>query len=359
MIDKESMKDSIIEEFKIQKDVFHSFRDRIKNLLTDLINAEKLIIHQISCRTKTLNSLTKKIEDKNNKYSCIEDITDIVGVRIITYLESEVNAIFKLIESEFTIDPQNSVDKRKLNSDQFGYKSLHVIVSLNEKRGKLKEFEAYKKLKCEIQIRSILQHAWAEIEHDLGYKSEKGIPEPKKRTFNRLSALLETADVEFDRLKTELKDYDTDLPQLIKKEPQNVDLNNSSLKYMANNDPILKQAKLIIAKQVKKVSKNSTDVDILIFNLYRIEIGTIEDLSNLLNKNKELFFNYIKLSYDDCKDMNVSYYISIYAFIRFLILLRDGIEGYINYFDFNDWAHEYLETEKEQQIFKRLGIDLK
>ena len=66
-------------------------------------------------------------------------------------------------------------------------------------------------LKAEIQIRSILQHAWAEIEHDLGYKSKHAIPLPIRRRFSRLSGLLELADQEFDGLRSNLRAYSEEI----------------------------------------------------------------------------------------------------------------------------------------------------
>ncbi|RYE12319.1 MAG: choice-of-anchor D domain-containing protein, partial [Sphingobacteriaceae bacterium] len=151
-------------------------------------------------------------------------------------LESDIDPIAELIEKEFIKDEDNSVDKRKLQVDRFGYKSLHVVVSLNNERTTLKEYNRYKEFKCEIQIRSILQHAWAEIEHDLGYKGEISVPEPYKRSFNRLSALLETADIEFVRLKQELEQYENNLPNLIKSKTNIIDINSASLKlFMRSN----------------------------------------------------------------------------------------------------------------------------
>ncbi|RYX80349.1 (p)ppGpp synthetase, partial [bacterium] len=203
-----NMKESILEDYKKNKKTYHAYRERIINLLNDLLSAEQIVVHQLVGRTKSLESLSKKIDDKNGKYKSVDEITDIIGIRIITYLESNIDPVAELIEKEFIKDAANSIDKRKLQADQFGYKSLHIVVSLDDDRIKLKEYKRYKDLKCEIQIRSILQHAWAEIEYDLGYKGEISVPEQYKRSFNRLSAQLETADIEFDRLKTELANYE-------------------------------------------------------------------------------------------------------------------------------------------------------
>lgn len=86
-----------------------------------------------------------------------------------------------------------------MEPDRFGYCSVHYVVEMSQKRLNLYEHQAYEGLKCEIQIRSVLQHAWAEIEHDLGYKSEIAIPKRIRRNFSRLAGLLEIADKEISR----------------------------------------------------------------------------------------------------------------------------------------------------------------
>lgn len=289
------MKDEILDAYKQNIKIYTAYKERVVNLLTDLLSDQEIVIHQISGRTKSLESLSKKIDEKGEKYTCIEDITDIIGIRIITYMESDVNTVSNLIEKEFMIDTQNSIDKRILKTDQFGYRSLHVVIMLNESRSNLKEYKKYKGFKCEIQIRSILQHAWAEIEHDLGYKGEISIPDQYKRTFNRLSALLETADVEFDRLKTELKEYENRVPILIKSKPENVDINAASINsFLKTNDILL---------EVKKLIENITGVELKpidnydpIMKLLRFhELKSIGDLSKMLTMNKDRFLRFAEI----------------------------------------------------------------
>ncbi|MCQ5042062.1 hypothetical protein NE654_13385, partial [Akkermansia muciniphila] len=73
-------------------------------------------------------------------------------------------------ENEFIIDRDISIDKRKsLDPKRFGYRSLHYVVHIDPKYVKAQEYHKYHNLKLEIQISSILQYTWAEIEHDLGY----------------------------------------------------------------------------------------------------------------------------------------------------------------------------------------------
>jgi putative GTP pyrophosphokinase len=96
------------------------------------------------------------------------------------------------------------VDSHRALSDRFGYLSQHYIAWLKPERTILPEYRAFSDCKVEIQIRSISQHAWAEIEHDLGYKSETAIPRDIRRRFSRLAGLLEIADREFEGIQDEL-----------------------------------------------------------------------------------------------------------------------------------------------------------
>jgi ppGpp synthetase/RelA/SpoT-type nucleotidyltranferase len=96
-----------------------------------------------------------------------------------------------MIEEEFTIDKDNSLDKRKeLRSNEFGYLSVHYVVSLSPARAALGEYKNYASLRAEIQVRTVLQHAWAAVDHRLRYKSETDAPEHLRRRLFLLSGLL-------------------------------------------------------------------------------------------------------------------------------------------------------------------------
>ena len=134
---------------------------------------------------------------KGAKYATLSDITDLVGARIVTFYTDDVDRIASMAEKLFEIDWANSVDKRKLHQlDSFGYNSLHYICRL----------PGYD-YRFELQMRTTLQHAWAAINHDTGYKSGIEIPREYMRRMNRLAGILEMADDEFSRIRTELTDY--------------------------------------------------------------------------------------------------------------------------------------------------------
>ncbi|RYX86970.1 (p)ppGpp synthetase [bacterium] len=297
-----NMKESILDNYKKNKKNYHAYRERIINLLTDLLSTENMVVHQLVGRTKSLESLSKKIDDKNGKYNSVDDITDIVGIRIITYLESDINSIAELVEKEFIKDEENSVDKRKLQADRFGYKSLHVVVSLNNDRTNLKEYKRYKDFKCEIQIRSILQHAWAEIEHDLGYKGEISIPEQYRRSFNRVSALLETADIEFDRLKSELHNYEKNVPELIKLKAEIVDINSASINSFLVTNSVLIEATNIIEQKVGSKLKENDGSNYIIKLIKHFGFLTIGDFEKSLEENKNQYLKFVKFYAEDLKN---------------------------------------------------------
>lgn len=177
---------------------------RLQALLAVLLKKQNLHIHSIAGRTKSKHSLEQKIIGANYKYRDLSEVTDLTGIRIITYYEDEVDQVAAFIRAHFSIDEENSVDKRKnLAPDRFGYLSLHLIVNLPPQNGALPKETGIEGQGCkfEIQIRSVLQHAWAEIEHDLAYKNKERETYESRRSFSRLAGLLELADQEFKKMR--------------------------------------------------------------------------------------------------------------------------------------------------------------
>ncbi|HEV7673377.1 MAG TPA: RelA/SpoT domain-containing protein [Candidatus Angelobacter sp.] len=169
----------ILKEYDAGISLFGDFKASCQRLVAELLRLEGVTVHSVHARVKERPKLQEKLGREGKNYRSLKDVTDIIGVRVITHFEDEVDKIGALIEREFVIDTDKSVDKRKLlDPDRFGYLSLHYICSLSQDRIRLAENRRFRELACEIQIRSILQHAWAEIEHDLGYKSGHGIPSP-------------------------------------------------------------------------------------------------------------------------------------------------------------------------------------
>ena len=122
-------------------------------------------------------------------------MTDLVAFRIITYLESEIKLIEAALRSYFHVDEKKSVDKRiGTNPNEVGYRSLHLICKLGQSRATLPEHSGCHGIPFEIQVRTVLEHAWAEIEHKQNYKSAVALPANLQRKLNIISGTLELVD---------------------------------------------------------------------------------------------------------------------------------------------------------------------
>lgn len=175
------------------REVEAQVRDSIKRTLADA----GLLVAAVESRVKAYDSLAGKLELKGHKYNSLADLTDILGLRVITFYIDDVDKVASAVERLFTIDWENSVDKRKIHdTDSFGYLSLHYICSIPD-------FP----YRFEIQMRTLLQHAWANMDHDTGYKSGVEIPKRYMRNMSRLAGMLELVDDEFSKIRIELTDY--------------------------------------------------------------------------------------------------------------------------------------------------------
>ncbi len=187
----------MLEEFQSALPELERLREEVLTKLREALERNEMLVTTIEGRVKTQKSLEGKLALKGGKYATLSDVTDLVGARIVTFYTDDVDRIAAMVEQLFEVDWDNSVDKRMLHQlDTFGYNSLHYVCKL----------PGYN-YRFELQLRTTLQHAWASINHDIGYKTGVEIPREYLRRINRLSGLLEMADDEFSRIRTEITDY--------------------------------------------------------------------------------------------------------------------------------------------------------
>ncbi len=173
-------------------------------------------------------------------------MTDLSGIRIITYLQDEHESLDKVIKINFEIDWPNSGNKEDLlKPDQFGYRSMHYVVSYPEDRLKLAEFKRFAGKKAEIQMRTILQHAWAQIDWKLRYKTDVGVPDAIRRRLFRISALLEAAEDDLSRVSTLVEDLREKYEAQIESGNLEIDVNQESLDLFINKSEIVKELETI------------------------------------------------------------------------------------------------------------------
>lgn len=195
----------IIDEYRREKDDFERIGEIVQEKLSAITKDLGIVPMEIQHRVKSEQSLVGKLYRHADRYKSLSDLTDILGARVVLYFTDEVDIVGKKVEEAFLIDWENSTDKRAaLAPDAFGYLSLHYIGSLKEEEGYPEELLGKR---FEIQLRTGLQHIWSDIDHDLAYKSEFGVPREIQRGFSRLAGLLELADAEFVRVRDSMKSY--------------------------------------------------------------------------------------------------------------------------------------------------------
>lgn len=281
----------ILEDFKKEKENFIKLEQEVHNILKNIVEESGVLVMGIEHRVKGEKSLETKIY-KNGYYQSLYDLTDLLGARIITYFTDDVDKIGKIVEEKFDVDWENSSDKRALiNASSFGYLSLHYICSLKKDQGYPEELT---NKRFEIQIRTILQHAWAAIEHDLGYKTEFGVPREVIRGFARLAGLLEIADDEFTRSRDNINAYTEKIRyKIINDDAGDVNIDIISLReYMLRNKKMRDFLNSLAVIENSEITES--DPDNYINQLEWLNIRTIGKLQNTLEKNKDLAYKLAK-----------------------------------------------------------------
>ena len=207
----------IMNEFLDKHVIFEKMREIILAKINELLKENGILVTAVEARVKEEKSLAGKLELKGGKYASLSDITDIMGARVITFYSEEVDKIASLIEQNFEIDWENSVDKRKvLDPDQFGYMSLHYICRIPKSMYCDETHPEINEYRFEIQMRTALQHVWATAYHDTGYKSDVEVPREYIRALSRLAGVLEIADQQFSQIVVELAEYRRKVSTLVK-----------------------------------------------------------------------------------------------------------------------------------------------
>ncbi len=189
------------ETYEGVRESYIAFCDALRVLLVQLVRDAGIETELITARAKEVSSLLEKARARP-EYTSLDDVTDKCGVRIITRYQGDVPRVTELISAEFAVRESESHGADQPES--FGYVSHHLLVNLSEPRRSLREWKAFGEFVAEIQVRSILQHAWASISHGLDYKTDAHIPSPARRRLFRVAALLETGDELFDGFRDEV-----------------------------------------------------------------------------------------------------------------------------------------------------------
>jgi ppGpp synthetase/RelA/SpoT-type nucleotidyltranferase len=162
----------------------------------------------VTGRTKSVASFSAKAnrtQDGRPLYADpLQEVTDQIGVRVITYVHSDVAAVAELLDEELTILDDRDLGEETARAGRFGYASRHLLVRTDAGDEEHPELVGER---ASIQVRTVLQHAWAEFEHDIRYKGN--VPEDAAadldRRFTLAAGLIELADREFATIRERIQ----------------------------------------------------------------------------------------------------------------------------------------------------------
>ena len=317
-----------------------SFSIEVTRQITKLLEDNNIqLAVPIQYRTKSWDSIRNKCEQgRFTIKKSLSELQDLIGIRLILLFKRDLAKVTDLIENHFSVIKKYNTEDR-LEENQFGYMSIHEIVKLKDEWLKVPTLSALKELKCEIQIRTLVQHAWSEASHIFQYKNENDVPRPLKRTIGRLSALLETVDLEFERVLTEREEYKGGLTNNSPTETDNESLNVDLLMEILKN----------YFPEINDGSNDTFEYSNLLNELNVVNINTVDQLITLINRHKptlmtqqkklaeELLRNYEQtgkladnkgglyvLGKDTLEDLKSGYYYSRIGLVRQIISSETG-----------------------------------
>jgi ppGpp synthetase/RelA/SpoT-type nucleotidyltranferase len=284
-----------VQAYQEQRPTYERFALKLRRLLEELLE-DYAFGETIEYRTKEVDQFREKITRVGKNYTDpLTEITDLCGLRIILRRRFDVQRVVDLIQDQFDIDEVRSVYKEdELNVDQFGYSSVHLVVQLKGSRLSLPEWSRFDNLKAEIQVRTILQHAWAQIAHDLDYKTEADVPREVRRRLFRVSAQIETADLELEQFAKEVEKLLETYKYEVSEGNIAIELNVDSLRAYLETSPNLKYWTGFIEKRLNIwIEQTSAPLSEVIDTAEACGVTSLDQIDRVLQEAKgwgEAFF---------------------------------------------------------------------
>jgi len=183
--------------------------ERFIALVTTLLDDAGINYLSVTGRTKSVSSFAAKagreVDGAPAYPNPLVDITDQIGVRVITYVHGDVAAVADVLADELTVLDDRDMGQETASEGRFGYASRHLLVTADPDRDPA--YEPLRGRSASVQVRTVLQHAWAEFEHDIRYKGTipaEHAPDLDRR-FTLAAGLIELADREFSTIRARMR----------------------------------------------------------------------------------------------------------------------------------------------------------
>lgn len=304
-------------EYDLRKPRFEQLRTEVLFALEECLRSLDVKIHSVSSRVKTLESLKRKAELKQVS-SPLDEIRDIVGVRVVCLFLSDIPRVADAIRDAFLVTREDDRIEGAADAASFGYMSLHLDVAMKHTHSGPR-YDAIVGIPFEIQLRTIAMDAWANVSHHLSYHRHADVPDELRRDFYALSGLFYVADKHFEIFyrarEIARRHADETLakgsPQEIREQTLNIDI----------------LAAYLVGKFRNRTHSDSTAISDLLEELLHVGVTTIGHLDEIIERTKRGFAALEKddsVKYHDVGAVRGALYLFDQNYLRRSEELEDG-----------------------------------
>jgi putative GTP pyrophosphokinase len=328
--------DQVMAEYDRQKDHLIDLKNATEHLIKTILTEEKIPYQSVQARVKGRGKLKTKYCKSDKDYKSLGDITDVVGLRVITYYSDKIDQIAELLSREFEqCGPRE--DKRLGKLDSFGYSAIHLDCAHLPIRLDSREYRRFTNARFEIQITTILGHAWAEMHHP--WYDELNSPTEELRRFHRLAAVLELAEQEF--LEIRLKKEKRELIASVRVEAKapEIPITQESLKAFVEQGSISefdREAGVILIGDL--ATPTPPNLSLLLSVTQGVGISTIQQLEDKLHVYHDAIMKFMTLTAPIWKAVRSSSTIHYTAglcilHLAYMLVASEGEQSYLALLD--------------------------
>lgn len=270
-------KNDIKSTYESYNPVLSEILEKIENKLRKTIKLASMPTYK--SRVKSFNSYYRKVlrlKASEAEKTNFVPLTDMMGIRVICAFLEDLSEVERQVKENFDVREVEYKGAQQ-NFREFGYESVHVLIAIpSDCMPEKQVLPLPENIVCEIQIRTILQDAWAEVEHELVYKTEfTPFDLPLKRKLASMNASLSLADIIFQ----EIRDYQKKLQGEV--EARRMSFYDKADEMTLDNP--VKETKVVEQKVINRVSPyvRGTIDDMLLEAIHAHNHGELDKAINI------------------------------------------------------------------------------
>lgn len=326
---------AIIKKFLDARPQFEQLCTEVEYILKKKVSAAHIETSFLGSRAKTLNSFLEKLNRKSYT-DPFNELDDLSGVRVVCLYSSDISNVIEIIRNEFEIVQE--IDKREeLETNKFGYIGNHFIIRLGTNYSGAR-YDDLRTLRCEIQVRTVVQDAWSIIQHHMVYKKESQVPSNLIRKLNGLAGLFETVDDQFEFIRMQ-RDIYLDSVRESKNAPD--DFLENELNYDSLVEFMQWRYDETLGEDDREMVSTMLDA------LNEIGILTLKDIEILLEKNEKFIDLSTKAYLDTCQENNPEDDGFIWGPIKVAVAISANPEWRSKFPWGSFWSDAFIQADKK------------